>query len=69
VITHGSAGDAFWDVVQNGAEGAGEDLGVSVDYQSDNDPQRQAQLVDAAINQGVDRSRAAVLGGLGGAGQ
>jgi simple sugar transport system substrate-binding protein len=54
VITHGSAGDAFWDVVQNGAEGAGEDLGVSVDYQSDNDPQRQAQLVDAAINQGVD---------------
>jgi simple sugar transport system substrate-binding protein len=31
VITHGSAGDAFWDVVQNGAEAAGEDLGVSVD--------------------------------------
>jgi simple sugar transport system substrate-binding protein len=54
VITHGSAGDAFWDVVQNGAEAAGEDLGVSVDYQSDGDPQRQAQLVDAAVNQGVD---------------
>jgi simple sugar transport system substrate-binding protein len=54
VITHGSAGDAFWDVVQNGSEAAGEDLGVSVDYQSDGDPQRQAQLVDAAVNQGVD---------------
>jgi simple sugar transport system substrate-binding protein len=54
VITHGSAGDAFWDVVQNGAEAAGEDLGVSVDYQSDGDPQRQAQLIDAAVNQGVD---------------
>ncbi|HEY4604820.1 MAG TPA: sugar ABC transporter substrate-binding protein [Blastococcus sp.] len=54
VITHGSAGDAFWDVVQNGAEAAGEDLGVSVDYQSDGDPQRQAQLVDAAVNQDVD---------------
>jgi simple sugar transport system substrate-binding protein len=54
VITHGSAGDAFWDVVQNGAETAGEDLGVSVDYQSDGDPQRQAQLIDAAVNQGVD---------------
>ncbi len=54
VVTHGSAGDAFWDVVQNGAEDAGEDLGVSVDYQSDGDPQRQAQLIDAAVNQGVD---------------
>jgi simple sugar transport system substrate-binding protein len=54
VITHGSAGDAFWDVVQNGAEAAGEDLGIEVDYQSDGDPQRQAQLIDAAVNQGVD---------------
>jgi simple sugar transport system substrate-binding protein len=54
VITHGSAGDAFWDVVQNGAEAAGEDLDISVDYQSDGDPQRQAQLIDAAVNQDVD---------------
>jgi simple sugar transport system substrate-binding protein len=54
VITHGSAGDAFWDVVQNGAETAGEDLRISVDYQSDGDPQRQAQLIDAAVNQDVD---------------
>ncbi|MGY1601201.1 sugar ABC transporter substrate-binding protein [Geodermatophilus sp. SYSU D00815] len=54
VVTHGSAGDAFWDVVQNGAEQAGEDLGISVDYQSDGDPQRQSQLIDAAVNQDVD---------------
>jgi simple sugar transport system substrate-binding protein len=54
VITHGSAGDAFWDVVQNGAKAAGEDLGVSVEYQSDGDPQRQAQLIDAAVNSDVD---------------
>ena len=54
VITHGSAGDAFWDVVQNGAEQAGKDLGISVDYQSDGDPQRQSQLIDAAVNEGVD---------------
>ncbi|MGY1825293.1 sugar ABC transporter substrate-binding protein [Blastococcus sp. SYSU DS0541] len=54
VVTHGSAGDAFWDVVQNGAVAAGEDLGIDVDYQSDGDPQRQAQLIDAAVNQGVD---------------
>ena len=54
VVTHGSAGDAFWDVVQNGAKQAGKDLGVSVDYQSDGDPQRQTQLIDAAVNQKVD---------------
>ncbi|RBY92933.1 sugar ABC transporter substrate-binding protein [Blastococcus sp. TF02A-30] len=54
VITHGSAGDAFWDVVQNGAEAAGEDLGIDVDYQSDGDPQRQAQLIEAAVNSEVD---------------
>jgi simple sugar transport system substrate-binding protein len=54
VVTHGSAGDAFWDVVQKGAEAAGSDLGVSVDYQSDGDPQRQSQLIQAAVNQGVD---------------
>ncbi|MGY1848509.1 MULTISPECIES: sugar ABC transporter substrate-binding protein [unclassified Blastococcus] len=54
VVTHGSAGDAFWDVVQNGAAAAGEDLGIDVDYQSDGDPQRQAQLIDAAVNQDVD---------------
>jgi simple sugar transport system substrate-binding protein len=54
VVTHGSAGDAFWDVVQNGANAAGEDLGVGVDYQSDGDPQRQSQLIDAAVNEDVD---------------
>jgi simple sugar transport system substrate-binding protein len=54
VVTHGSAGDAFWDVVQNGAEQAGKDLGVEVDYQSDGDPQRQSQLIQAAVNQDVD---------------
>jgi simple sugar transport system substrate-binding protein len=54
VITHGSAGDAFWDVVQKGAEAAGDELGVSVDYQSDGDPQRQSQLIQAAVNQDVD---------------
>jgi simple sugar transport system substrate-binding protein len=54
VVTHGTAGDAFWDVVQNGAVAAGEDLGIAVDYQSDGDPQRQSQLIDAAVNQAVD---------------
>ncbi len=54
VVTHGAAGDTFWDVVKKGAEKAGADEGVKVDYKSDGDPQRQSQLIDAAVNQDVD---------------
>ena len=54
VVTHGSAGDAFWSIVKNGAEKAGKDMGVTVTYSSDGDPQKQAQLIDAAVNQKVD---------------
>ena len=54
VVTHGSAGDSFWDVVKRGAEQAGTDEGVTVNYQGDGDPQRQAQLIDAAVNENVD---------------
>src|SRR5437764_267126 len=54
VVTHGSAGDAFWNVVKNGAEAAGKQLGVQVDYKSDGDPGEQAKLIDNAIAQKVD---------------
>src|SRR5262249_7603231 len=54
VVTHGSAGDAFWSIVKNGAEQAGKDMGDTIMYQSDGDPQKQAQLIDAAVNQKVD---------------
>lgn len=53
VVTHGSAGDAFWNVVKNGAEQAGKDLGISVDYTSDGDPGNQARLIDNAVAQKV----------------
>jgi simple sugar transport system substrate-binding protein len=53
VITHGNAGEAFWSVVQNGAEQAGKDLGVHVEYNSDGDPARQARLIDNAVAQKV----------------
>ncbi|WP_104197559.1 sugar ABC transporter substrate-binding protein [Cryobacterium sp. M15] len=49
VVTHGSPGDTFWDVVKSGAEQAGTDLGVTVTYQGDGDPVKQSQLIDAAI--------------------
>ncbi|MBN9744227.1 MULTISPECIES: sugar ABC transporter substrate-binding protein [Amycolatopsis] len=51
VITHGTAGDAFWNVVKNGAEQAGKDLGVQVEYTSDGDPGAQAKLIDNAVAQ------------------
>ena len=55
VVTHGAAGDTFWDVVKKGAEQAGTDEGVTVTYRDSNgDPARQSQLIDAAVNEGVD---------------
>ena len=54
VITHG-AGDSFWAVAKKGAEDAGTDLGVTVKYsESNNDPQEQAQLIEAAVTEEVD---------------
>ncbi|MEV6773684.1 sugar ABC transporter substrate-binding protein [Nocardia sp. NPDC051030] len=54
VVTHGSPGDAFWNVVKNGAEAAGKDLGVRVEYNSSGDPTQQAKLIDNAVAQKVD---------------
>jgi simple sugar transport system substrate-binding protein len=54
VITHGQ-GDSFWAVAKRGAEQAGKDMGVDVQYsESSNDPQKQAQLIDAAVTDKVD---------------
>lgn len=49
IVTHGSAGDTFWDVVKSGAEQAGKDLGATVTYQGDGDPVKQSQLIESAI--------------------
>lgn len=52
VYTHGDGG-TFWSVAQAGAEAAGADLGVTVDYQgSSNDSAKQAQTIDAGIAAG-----------------
>ncbi|HEU4422538.1 MAG TPA: hypothetical protein VFR67_08340 [Pilimelia sp.] len=32
IITHGGAGDAFWDVIKKGSDQAGKDLGIEVEY-------------------------------------
>ena len=52
VITHGTEGDAFWNVVKNGAEAAGKDLDVNVEYVSNGDPGAQAKLIDNAVASG-----------------
>src|SRR4051812_47380432 len=54
VITHAAPGDAFWDRVKAGAERAGDDYGVEVDYENDPDPAKQSQLIDAAVADKVD---------------
>jgi simple sugar transport system substrate-binding protein len=49
VVTHGDGG-SFWSVAKRGAQDAGRDLGVRVRYsESNNDPERQARLIDAAV--------------------
>jgi simple sugar transport system substrate-binding protein len=53
VVTHGGNADAFWTVVKNGAEAAGKQLGVTVNYSSDGDPGNQARLIDNAVAQKV----------------
>jgi simple sugar transport system substrate-binding protein len=55
VITHQAPGDSFWDVVKKGAEQAGKDMGVKVEYEaSGGDAARQADLVKAAADRKVD---------------
>ena len=54
VVTHAPTGDAFWDRVKSGAEKAGEDYGVKVEYSGDPDPSEQSKLIDSAVADGVD---------------
>ncbi len=50
VITHGQASDPFWAVVQNGAEAAAAQLGVSVTYEAPDTQNfaRMRQLIETA---------------------
>jgi simple sugar transport system substrate-binding protein len=54
MVTHSDEG-SFWSVVKKGAEQAAKDQGVKLIWSpSNNDPQKEAQLVDAAVSQKVD---------------
>src|SRR5204862_2731110 len=52
--THSDEG-SFWSVVKKGAQAAAEAEGVKLIWSpSNNDPQKEAQLIDAAVSQKVD---------------
>ncbi|TNY34971.1 sugar ABC transporter substrate-binding protein [Thermomonospora catenispora] len=54
MITHSGPGDTFWDIVQKGAKAAAAKDNVEFLYSADPDGGKQAQLVQAAIDQKVD---------------
>jgi simple sugar transport system substrate-binding protein len=54
MVTHGDGG-SFWSVAKKGAEQAAKDMGVTLKYsESNNDAEEQAQLIEAAVSEGVD---------------
>jgi simple sugar transport system permease protein len=54
MVTHSDEG-SFWSVVKKGAQQAAKDEGVKLIWSpSNNDPQKEAQLISAAVSQKVD---------------
>ncbi len=54
MVTHSAQGDAFWDIVQKGAQSASTKDNVQFLYAADPDGGKQAQLVQNYIDQHVD---------------
>jgi ABC-type sugar transport system substrate-binding protein len=54
MVTHSAQGDAFWDIVQKGAQSASTKDNVQFLYAADPDGGKQAQLVQSYIDQHVD---------------
>ena len=54
MVTHGPAGDTFWDIIRKGGEAAAANDGVKLQYTSDGDVTQQANLIQNAVDQKVD---------------
>ena len=54
MITHAPPGDTFWDTVRKGAETAAAKDNVELLYSGDPESANQAQLIQQAVDQGVD---------------
>ncbi|MGP3925860.1 sugar ABC transporter substrate-binding protein [Streptomyces sp. 8N616] len=54
MITHAAPGDTFWDLIRKGAQAAAAKDNIELVYSSDPNAATQANLVQNAIDQGVD---------------
>ena len=54
LITHSAPGDTFWDIVRKGAEDAAAKDNVKLEYASDPDGAKQANLIQQAVDKKVD---------------
>lgn len=54
MITHASPGDTFWDIIRAGANAAAAKDNVTLHYSNNDDPTKQAALIQDAINSHVN---------------
>ncbi|BAK35843.1 sugar ABC transporter substrate-binding protein [Microlunatus phosphovorus NM-1] len=54
MVTHETPGDTFWDKIRAGAEQAAKDTGSELKYSNDPQADKQAQLIQAAVDSKVD---------------
>ncbi|MCV7433315.1 substrate-binding domain-containing protein [Mycolicibacterium bacteremicum] len=54
MITHEVPGDTFWDLIRKGAEAAAQKDNIELRYSADPEAPNQANLVQSAIDSGVD---------------
>ncbi len=54
MITHAQPGDTFWDIIRAGADAAAAKDNITLHYSNNDDPTQQAQLIQDAINSGVN---------------
>ena len=57
MITHAAPGDTFWDIIRKGAAAAAAKDNIDVQYSSDPDATKQAQVIQAAIDKKGRRYR------------
>jgi simple sugar transport system substrate-binding protein len=54
MVTHGAPSDTFWDIIRKGAQAAAAKDNVTLKYSSDPDANKQATLIQSAIDSKVD---------------
>ncbi|MET0455478.1 MAG: substrate-binding domain-containing protein [Mycobacterium sp.] len=54
MVTHAPPGDAFWDLIRKGAQAAADKDNIELRYSSDPQAPNQANLIQSAIDSGVD---------------